>query len=67
MMKRFLILLLLSTFCAVPLAQAQDPAPTPPTTASPAQAEAEEEEEDDNFRPTEKINVDSSVSFPVDI
>ena len=30
-------------------------------------ADEEDAEDDDNFIPTEKINVDSSVSFPVDI
>ncbi len=30
-------------------------------------AEGDPQGDDDNFIPTEKINVDSSVSFPVDI
>ena len=36
-------------------------------SAEATDAEAEPQGDDDNFIPTEKINVDSSVSFPVDI
>ena len=72
MLTRLFLLLLLTAFCAFPLAQTSDPVPSPPTTADPSQDSAEEEageeeEEEERFLPTEKINVDSSVSFPVDI
>lgn len=54
----------------IPAAYAQDkPSVEAPVEEEDEAADEDEDSEsaDDNFIPTEKINVDSSVSFPVDI
>lgn len=71
-MKQKLVLIVsLLAFYMLPLAQAQDK-PTVEKTVTEADEETvdtdvDSQDDDDNFIPTEKINVESSVSFPVDI
>ncbi len=64
------LIILLSLF-ALGSAQAQEKPTVEKTEADAAQStedvDEESQESDENFIPTEKINVDSSVSFPVDI
>lgn len=70
--------LILALVAGMSLAQqssvsAQEPEETATTTPTVTREAAEDEaadaddSDDGNFLPTEKINVDSSVSFPVDI
>ncbi len=77
-----LLILVLSALLLLPAgapsAFAQDEADVEVTEVQPGEdtateaaeavdAEVDPQGDDDNFIPTEKINVDSSVSFPVDI
>ena len=75
MNSQFVIAMTLLGFLLVCSVHAQEPGkaqvdePAAVVTEEVVDADAAEEPEgdDDNFIPTEKINVDSSVSFPVDI
>ncbi len=76
-MNRILVALVVCVFSLGTLAQKQEDTPAKPAekelstqTTQTVEREVSEEEGDfdeDTFTPTEKINVDSSVSFPVDI
>ncbi len=75
-MNKFLPVLVVCIFTCSSVAQAQEDTPAKPaekelaieaTQTVEREVSEEEDSDEDTFMPTEKINVDSSVSFPVDI
>lgn len=51
----------------VPLEPVEEDSASEEVSPPAASEDSDEDQDDDNFIPSEKINVDSEISFPVDI